>query len=236
MYSSSQFDKFLNWDVAGDKDRISDPKIAEKRLSLFNEDIITIRNKYNRTKNFDIVIKYAVGCNRIPEGFYRSCYWDKILISPTDNPNEIKNYQYAIILTPRTEKKEVEEAYKELQEHIHNKIEFHKRNILYNNATQDIIEEHVYGAVYQAADLSKFKTLKELDRTREWYWLRLGGTINDKSIKENKYDEIVVQWKRRCPYYGKEMPDGHICEYCNFSDQNIIEHAVSDYINLLNQS
>lgn len=238
IYDPTQFDKFLNWDIAGDKDRISNPKVTKKRLDQFNNDIIALRNKYNRTKNFDIVIKCSVGFNRIPEWVYKSCYWDKILISPTDNPEDTKNYQYAIIVTPRTEKKEVEEAYNELQEHIRNKIEFHKHDISYNEATEDEIKEHVFGAVYPASDITKFKTLKELDRTREWFWIAYKDQFNGLSKKRKRSEDILDEWiTTNCP--AKKDHDTEStknCPYCSVNDVNEIDQALSTYSKLLAQS
>lgn len=240
IYKPSQFDKFLNWDIAGDKDRISDYKRAEKRLVEFSQDVVNLRNKYNRTKNFDIVIKYAIGCNCIPEGVYRSCYLDTVLVSQKDNPDNTKNYQFAIVLSPRTEKQEVEEVFAEFQEFIKSKIEFHKHDWPYISGLEDHIKRHAFGVVYPSADIAKFKTLKELDRTREWYWMRYGEKVNDDAKKEKTFDLVTNEWKRKCPYGDKrnldKAPEGHNCDYCEFDEQNRIEKAVSDYIDLLRKS
>lgn len=240
LYKPSEINVFLDWLIAGDKNRNSDYKKAKKRLKKFNQDIIIIRNKYNRTKNFDVVIKYAIACNLIPNNVYRSCFFDKILLSSDENSNKAKNYQYVIILSPRTEKNEVKEVFDEFQEHIRSKIKFHKHDWPYISGLENHIEEHVFGAVYPSADITKFKTLKELNRTREWYWMKIGEKINGKSKEEKTYSEIVDLWREKCPYSGKEKlrqaPNDHSCEYCEFDSQNRIEKAVSNYIKLLNKS
>jgi len=80
LYYFYQMDEFINFHIADNKGKISDPKETQKRLEKFNQEIITLRNKYRRTKNFDIVIKYAIGFGAIPDGIYDSCYWDKVLL------------------------------------------------------------------------------------------------------------------------------------------------------------
>lgn len=236
IYKPSQFDKFLNWDIAGDKDKISDYKEAEKRLAGFNQDIVALRNKYNRTKNFDIVIQYAIGCNCIPEGVYRSCYLDTVLVSQKDNPDNTKNYQFAIVLSPRTEKQEVEEVFAEFQEFIKSKIEFHKHDWPYISGLEDHIKRHAFGVVYPSTDIAKFKTLKELDRTREWYWMRFEKQINNTNEKLISFPKVTDEWRKKCLYTDDNMPSDHKCEYCTFYEQNRIEKAVSDYADLLNRS
>lgn len=238
LYKPQQLDKFLNWHIAGDMDTIITKSQAMQRLEMFNNDITELRNKYNRTKNFDLVITYAAGFGVVPDYVYKSCYWDKIILSPKDGVDDPKNYQYVIVLTPRTEKKELDKVYKEFQQYISNKIEFHGLKLSCDSTTEEYIKEHVFGATFNSANLGKYKTLKQPARTREWYWMRYKESYNDKNIKPKKYSQILDEWNNRCPQKGNHFTDeqNKKCPYCSIIDLNIIERSIFEYKKLLRSS
>lgn len=237
LYSPERIDSFLNWHIAENKNTIDDPNEVKRRLKKFNQDIIALRNKYNRTKNFDLIITYTVGCGVIPKYIYRSCYWDRILMSSDDNPNDVKNYQYVIVLSPRTEKRELEGVFNDYQKHIKSKIEFHEGDTVCIPGHEDYIEEHAFGTTYSTADIDKFKTLKKPARTREWYWMKYGDNFNDETKDVKKYPKVLEEWQARCPQKGEHRVDKEEkCPYCSINDVNIIERAIFEYIQLLKKS
>lgn len=139
--------------------------IYPKRVE-FDDDINYLLKKFHRGKNYKKVVEYALITGVIPDGIYNSCYFDVVTINEAEDLNKPERYQYVIVLSPRTEKKELEQAYQEFKEHIKGKLHFHDQDL--NIDLPDdraLIEQYHRGNIYEAADLDKFKTQKELNRT-----------------------------------------------------------------------
>jgi len=297
--NTSPFQELLNIDSVVNNG-VADNKQVQKRRDEFNQDIDKILKKFNRGKNFKLVVEYALTTGVIPEGVYRSCYFDVVKVGEPDSLENPERDQYVIILSPRTEQKEVKEAYKEFKEHIKGKIKFHKPRIslespadkdfykavetlenekklhsiqlqklsnpdeiekayieflkrtkeareyfqyvgdlnIDNPDHRDLIEQYHRGNIYSSADIDKFKTLKELERTRVWYWMRYGDHFNDASKEPKTYAELVEDWNSKCPLYSVTKDKQHIknCPYCSVRDESYIEHALASYNTLLKQS
>jgi hypothetical protein len=240
LYKSSAFHSFLEFHIMTNKNTVSVDKEVKERLSDFNNDIDLILKRFNRGRNFKLVVEYALGTGTVPNGIYRSCYFDVVKIGELEDLNNPERYQYTIVLSPRTELKEVVNAYKEFKEHIKGKISFESlANLDIEIPTdKELIEQYHRGNIYKSADIDKFKTLKELDRTREWYWMRYGDHFNDASKEPKTYAELVDDWNNRCPLYGVTKDKQHIknCLYCSVLDESYIEHALASYNTLLRQS
>ncbi len=274
---------------------------AEKRLPEFNKDIDNVLKTFKRGKNFRLVVVYALFTGKIPDGIYQSCYFDLVTINEPEDLSKPEKYQYVIVMPPRTEKQEVEEAFKEFKEHMDGKIKFHSPRIaldspitkeftdavecierekkLYNEGRRnrktleeidkaftkflidtkeardyllqigdldinvpghrELIEKYHKGNIYEAADITKFKTQKELERTREWYWIRYEGYFNGTEKKPLSYPKILQEWQKNCKINGKRETKDWIdcsCPYCSLNDINIIEQALPAYNRLLNKS
>lgn len=234
---------------------------VEKRLPEFKADIHGVLHTFNRGKNFRLLVIHALITGVIPEGLYQSCYFDIVTINEKADINKPEKYQYVIVLSPRAEQKEVVQAYKEFKRHIKGyegneyemgemgKIKFHelsKDNKLSMEDPDDVaVIEHYYkGNVYTSADVDKFKTLRELEQAREWYWLRYEQHFNDPTTKELTYPETLKAWQRKhCDIFRAnekvkqfEYPKACSCRYCKFTEDKTIEKSVITYENLLEES
>ena len=100
------------------------------------------------------------------------------------------------------------------------------------------MKEYAFGTVFPAGDISKYKTLKKPQRTREWYWMMHEDEYNDLAKKPKSYKEILDEWKKQCPQNQDHLDDKEDknCLYCSVTDQNIIEQAIFAYEKLLKQS
>lgn len=234
FYDPSAFPVFIEYEIMTNKDSLIDNDEVQKRLEIFNQDVSDIRKKYNKTRNFDIVIKYVIACNCVPEGIYRKCYFDRILVNSQDNSNDDKNYQYVIYVNPRTQKKDVEEAFRDFEAFIKGKIEFHRRTPSIPGDEEEI-EEFRQGVIQEMSDPHKCRTIKFVSRTRTLYWYRYENVVNGASTKLKTFPEIIEMWNKRCPYYNDEdnSPDSHSCEYCSLDDESNIQHSVNDYEKLV---
>lgn len=214
-----------------------DQKEAANLQREFNKDIDKILKDFNRGKNFKPVVECAIVAGYVPEGVYRSCYFDVITTKEPENMELPERYEYIIVLSPRTEKKEIEQAYKEFKTYIKNKIKFQAETGLDINISEhkDVIEQYHPGTIYRSADVDNFKTQKELERTREWYWIAYGDLIN-KAGKRKKTEDILDEWQvQKCPQktLHKDINEKEKCPYCSVDDVNIIDQALSSYIRLL---
>src|SRR6185437_4879084 len=82
-----------------------------KSWQEFSEDIDKLLSTFNRGKNFKKIIIYALITGLIPEAIYKSCYFDVVAINRQREGLRPEDYQYVIIMSPRTEKQEIEQAY-----------------------------------------------------------------------------------------------------------------------------
>lgn len=228
-------------------------KFSEFSTAKFDKDIDDALKKFKRDKGFKRVVEYALLTGTVPDKVYKRAYFDVVTIGEKEDINQPENYQYVIVMSPRAEKNEVIEAYNEFQEHIRGheaeneydqsvqgKINFHN-STHYDMDIPGHAEEIMHfwkGTVYDSADNAKFKTLKQLERTREWYWMRFEDNFNDKNIPLVTYPKVLDMWNNKCEYYkkGEIHPQESECEYCSLKDINTIEQAVSDYIKLLSIS
>lgn len=223
------------------------------RDSEFNDDVDDVLRKFNRGRNFKKVVEYALLTGVIPEKIYFSCYFDVVTINEPEDLNEPEKYQYVIVMSPRTEKQEVEQAYKEFQEYLTgheatNELDtdiLGKRNFpkhapnldIENPNDRDLIEQYHKGNVYEASDISKYKTQKELDRAREWHWIKYRDFLNGLTKQPLSPGEVCKEWQDKCPINkGRKLKEKDYCEceYC--IDAELIMKSLSHYDNLLSFS
>lgn len=234
LYKLSSFPVFMEWHIMTKNDTLSKDKDIKNRLSEFNKDIDLVLKKFNRGKNFKMVIEYALATGIVPNGAYRSCYFDLIKIGEPEDLEQPERYEYAIVLSPRTELQEVEKVYKEFKKHIKRKIIFDSIPSFDINLPTDkeIIEQYHKGNTYKAADIDKFKTLKELNRTRDWYWI----AYNNGNKKRKRSEDILNEWQEQNCSVKTDHPDiesKRKCPYCSIEDINIVDQALSSYSKLL---
>lgn len=279
----------------------------EEKLPEFNQDIENVLKMFNRGKNFKIVVIYALIAGVIPEGIYQSSYFDVATLNEAADPSKPEKYQYVIVVSPRTEKKEVERAFSEFQKHIEEKIKFESRTLpkmqkkgtlitddelreldeqallieaeykkfkekpktlpiadavreytKFSESTKnmrakyealrhkfpldyanpddmDLIEQYHAGNIYDSAIISD-GSRRDLERTREWYWMRCEDFINGVSKKLKTYEDVVEEWKCKCPRYPTDNDEVHdkSCLYCRV-DGSSFAHTLIPYEKLLEQ-
>lgn len=259
------YDGFLEKYLSTDNGKINDETEIQKRLSKFIKDIDGILKKFRRDRSFKRVVEYALATGVIPDRIYKRCYFDKVMIGEPEDLSKPEKYQYVIVMSPRTEKKEVEEAYDEFQDFIRGhepkhelddgvlgKIDWQK-----SEGAEDFAEyEHfIKGPVYDAADITKYQTMsKQLERTREWYWIRNQKYFNGEVSKPLSYPDVLDEWLNTCPLYKEgvahDLNDAE-CPKCTFFEKkkrkdkrvkegggsyNHVEQALDAYTSLLNNS
>ncbi len=102
----------------------------------------------------------------------------------------------------------------------------------------ELIKQYHKGNIYNSADIYKFKTQRELEKTREWYWMRYGVSINDESLKPITYEQVYFDWLDKCPKSTEHENkiDEVNCQYCSVQSWNNIEVALMNYKKLLSLS
>lgn len=199
----------------------------EERWDNFLKDIEKARRLFNRTPNFDKVIIYATGFNEIPEHAYKSCYLRTI-----QNSKDPDDIEYAIIVTPYTTKTELDAEFIEFKKMIKAGLEQETDKTKLNSA----VESYEYEPGPKFPD---FDERTKIERARTWYWMRFKDYLEGKIKKPKSYPQILEEWQSKCIYYNApsdKTPDNHNCRYCELSDQNIIERAVSEYVKAIKQS
>lgn len=148
---------------------VTDPTEQQKKLQKFNKDIDELLKQFNRGKNYRLAVIYSLFTGVVPNGIYQSCYFDIVTINEPENINRPENYQYVIVLSPRTEQQEVEQAYKEFKDHIKGQIKSHQPRIsLGSEATKEFYkamdciqrEKKIY-----EEESEKLKTPEEIKKT-----------------------------------------------------------------------
>lgn len=236
LYSPSNFYGFL------------DLREVQERLSEFNKDIDQILKKFNRDKNYQRVIEYVLVTGVIAENIYQSCYFDVVTIGEKNNLSNPERYQYAIVLSPRTELKEVKQSYIEFKEYVKRKINFQSYDLNIEIPTdRELIEQYHRGDIYALADIDKFRTKPDIETIRDWYWIRNRKYFNDGSKKPLSYPQVLNEWLNLCPLYknGSDHDKNDLkCPQCTFGEtgknkkgtRNNIEQALATYDKLLKSS
>ena len=260
---------------------------AKKKLPEFKLDIDNLLKKFKRGKNFRLIVLFALFQSSIPEGIYESCYFDVVTLNEPEDMNKPENYQYVIVLSPRTELHEVKKAFAEFVEYRKRKIKFHQPRIpIGGPATKEItealeridkekkicdekisknknnpeevnkaigaflentaeareymlqigelhmdipehralIEQFHPGNIYTTADAAKFRGKPDIDRIREWYWIKNQDYFNGDSLQPLKYPEVLDAWLNTCPFYKDSKThdmNGPECPKCTFETKRI---------------
>lgn len=276
-----------------------------EKHSEFNQDIENVLKMFHRGKNFKLVVIYALIVGLIPEGIYQSCYFEVATLNEKADPSKPENYQYVIVVSPRTEKKEVVDTFIALQEFIQEKIKFESRTesnleksgnlitdqelnelkeqaqllqaeyIKYKEKTKnapidEVVDEYSLfskrtqpmrdkyealrhkipltmdnpedvelinifhaGNIYESAIIND-GSRRDLDRTREWYWMRFGDYFNGVSDKPKTYEDVAEEWRCKCPRYPTDNDKKHdrSCMYCHVNATNFA-HTLIPYEKLL---
>lgn len=97
---------------------------------------------------------------------------------------------------------------------------------------------HMYhrGATYNSATIDSGNR-RDLDRTREWYWMRYKDYLNGKVKKPKIYDDLVYEWNNKCRRFQTlkdKDPHKKECDYCRI-DQSHFVHMLVPYEKLLEQ-
>lgn len=216
------------------------------RVSEFNNDINGLLKKFHRGRNFKQVVENAMVTGVIPDGIYQSCYFDVVTIGEPEDLNKPERYQYVIVMSPRTEQREVEQAYKDFEKHIKGyepknefetgelgKIEFHTRDLNIEIPTdKELIEQYHKGNIYKSAIIDDGNR-RDLERARDWHWIRFRDYLNGIDKKPETYEDITYEWNCKCPQYPTEDKEHNkTCEYCHVDASNVA-HTLSPYNKLL---
>jgi len=92
LYKPSAFRVFLEFHIMTNCDTMAAEEEVKKRLSDFNKDIDLILKRFNRGRNFKLVVEYALGTGTVPNGIYRSCYFDVVKIGEPEDLNNPERY------------------------------------------------------------------------------------------------------------------------------------------------
>jgi hypothetical protein len=97
---------------------------------------------------------------------------------------------------------------------------------------KDLIEQYHKGNIYSSANIDAGNR-RDLDRAREWNWIRFRDYLNGLSKKPKTYEDIAYEWNCKCLIY----PNGNkshikICKYCHVDASNVA-HTLSPYNKLL---
>ena len=163
--------------------------------SDFNKDIQQVREYFERSPNFDNVIMYAIAFNEIPDDLYASCYLD--LIEDPDDPENEAKYRHAIIITPNTTVPDIRKTLAQYKSNMKKglKQDFDGKNV--------DLEQYVFGPKYAPSPVN----VDNIQRDREWYWLKkeglsygqIGKIVNkDRNTITNKgIREAIKSYKER---------------------------------------
>lgn len=173
---------------------------VRKKETDFREAIAKCRRKYQYPEMFNQIVKQAVLFNKISRfktayatHFNRSDEDDILQPSPSDE-------LMAIVVTPYSTKKDIEEAFEECKTHIRTLIEM--TSPVYHMIGKD--------------------TITNIKRDRYWFWEKMSGKKYQTILDE--WNNRCAYYKNNQPH-----PDNTKCEYCGLEDQNVIEKAVSRY-------
>lgn len=111
----------------------------------------------------------------------------------------------AIAVTPYSTEEDIKAAFRDCKDNIREFVEMFSP--VYKNMEKD--------------------TISNIKRDRKWYWEYRSG---------NKYKDILDGWNKMCPNFitSTAHQDNQKCQYCDLTDQNVIEKAVSRYKKNLN--
>lgn len=186
--------------------------LNEKAIKTFFKQVSEIRARMILTANYQKVFEKAVfGCN-IENGDYETTMLINFQKLPDYLSYKLPIFEmYAILLSPQTRYDDVKNTftkYEKLMASFREKVD-----------TVNLFD-------YYSQSKSNIKTV------REWYWIRYGDVILNKSEKPKTYPETLGEWRRKCSKYE----EGHAtsgenakCPYCCVTDQNILEKLVPEY-------
>ncbi|OGM31466.1 hypothetical protein A3D00_03140 [Candidatus Woesebacteria bacterium RIFCSPHIGHO2_02_FULL_38_9] len=206
---------------------ICKPEKEFKNWDNFCADIETVRRSFNRTPNFDKVIKYALAFTEIPDGIFRSTYFKAI-----DNSTYPDDIEYAIIVTPHSTMGEVETEFVEFKQMMQDQLEFRQNNDKLRLSTEKYWYEP--GPVY-----ADFDTIDTLDRTRLWYWKINNDILNEvPNAKTRKYADVESELESECTKNKKHetKSEAKSCPFCGLVDLNSLQHLLPRYKKALNTS
>jgi hypothetical protein len=84
----------------------------------FDADIERIRKQFNRPPHFTPVIEFAIIYGVITKGVYAKAYLEEQIITPIEDPGEIPDIKYCIVIHAGTRKPDVERAFKKFEEKV----------------------------------------------------------------------------------------------------------------------
>lgn len=217
-------------------------------LSMVNKTIKGIRQKYSRTANHDVVIRWVLFTNTVPKGVFKHACYQKVRIDADDE------YQYIIVLDPRSTEKDIKTAFLEFRNELFGiptrqitkianqgfpgeylppshdtKYDFEAGRVFQEDAEM-MGEEMSKGPLYAAANKELVTFQKNIDFNRSMFWLRYELQINDPTKKPRTNEEVLDEWHKLCPY--KEQPENHddkSCKYCSVTDTGTIQDAIDQH-------
>lgn len=144
------------------------PLAGESKDEEFLSDVGALRNLFRRPDTFDKVISYAIVCGVIPEGIYRTTYWE---IDPDNQPYLAKGdfTRAAIFVTPQSTDDDVLKTFRLLKKNLFKDPEWYP--LAFTEKTND--------------------TLSSIKQTRDWYWLNHPSA----GLKRKGYLKIADDFK-----------------------------------------
>jgi hypothetical protein len=181
-------------------------------LEEFQIDVRDLRIKFNRPETFDNVIAHSIVCGSVPNGIYKSTYWQVVLDVPNPVKLQSKTSRVAIFITPQSQLEQVKKLYKEIK-------------------TKYFKSDDEYGAFFNTYNKDEIPNIK---RDRNWYWKnKIGESYFKIALKDTKkelaYKEAQKASKHRGDYLDKEWKKYNDClEYVEHYSE-MVRKAVERY-------
>lgn len=154
-------------------DFICQSKTDDKRWAEFLKDVHHLRYIFKKTPNFDDVIMFAIGFDKIPSHAYKTCYLEAEPLDPSGKNGD--EYKFQIVFSPETTRDEILEEFRKFKNGVAGKtdLEGYEWDVFPDKKIVD-------------------NTSPNIKRDREWYWLHQGGDMSYKEIFEKSVSENIA--------------------------------------------
>lgn len=99
-------------------DFIRDKLYRSELRKRYDEEVEKIRKRFSMPPHFRNVIFHSILYGAVYDGSYEKAYLEKKEIAPIQNPNEIPDLQYNIVIHAGTRKEDVKKVFEEFQKEV----------------------------------------------------------------------------------------------------------------------
>lgn len=205
-------------------------------LNKFKNEVERIRKQFKAPPHFRDVIGAAILYGTVYDATYEKAYLEEKTICPIEDPNEIPDMQYNIVIHAGTRIEDIEKVFKKYREKVDVNLQGSKGKDIKNHPA------YGYGYWHDFSLNTSFDTRSEIIKMQQLYRRRINGesplaiALKNLNLTTDEFNKIRYKIKHRGNRLDREFDKFSEIEFKVEKERNKIKTMINRYKKLVSSS